>query len=72
MGISPPERIEIRATGRVWGDVVTTAFATEDGAFLRGQVRMEEQIDLKLDGVVDLAPSNPTLNSPEDNPKEVL
>lgn len=66
------ERIEIRATGRVWGDVVTTAFATEDGAFLRGQVRMEEQIDLKLDGVVDLAPSNPTLNSPEDNPKEVL
>lgn len=43
------EKLEIRSTGRVWGDVVTTAFATEEGAFLRGQVRMEEKIDLKLD-----------------------
>ncbi len=43
------EKLEIRSTGRVWGDVVTTAFATEEGAFLRGQVRMEEKIELKLD-----------------------
>jgi cytoskeletal protein CcmA (bactofilin family) len=42
------EKVEIRATGRVWGDVVTAAFATEEGAFLRGQIRMEEQIDLGL------------------------
>jgi cytoskeletal protein CcmA (bactofilin family) len=42
------EKVEIRATGRVWGDVVTAAFATEEGAFLRGQIRMEEQIDLSL------------------------
>lgn len=40
------ERVEVRSTGRVWGDVVTAAFATEEGAFLRGQIRMEEQIDL--------------------------
>ncbi len=42
------ERLEIRSTGRVWGDVVTVAFSTEDGSFLRGQVRMEEEIDLGL------------------------
>ncbi len=40
------EKVEIRATGRVWGNVVTAAFATEEGAFLRGQIRMEEQVDL--------------------------
>jgi cytoskeletal protein CcmA (bactofilin family) len=42
------DKVEIRKTGRVWGDVVTAAFATEEGAFLRGQVRMEEQVDLGL------------------------
>ncbi len=40
------EKVEIRRTGRVWGDVVTTAFSTEEGAFLRGQIRMEETVDL--------------------------
>jgi cytoskeletal protein CcmA (bactofilin family) len=40
------EKLEIRSTGRVWGNVVTAAFATEEGAFLRGQVRMEERIDM--------------------------
>lgn len=42
------EKVEIRATGRVWGDVVTAAMSTEEGAFLRGQIRMEEKIDLAL------------------------
>jgi cytoskeletal protein CcmA (bactofilin family) len=42
------EKLEIRSTGRVWGNVTTTAFATEEGAFLRGQITMEEQIDLGL------------------------
>ena len=45
------EKVEIRATGRVWGDVVTTAFSTEEGAFLRGQIQMEEQLDLGLQDV---------------------
>ena len=40
------EKIEIRSTGRVWGNVVTASFATQEGAFLRGQIRMEEQVDL--------------------------
>jgi cytoskeletal protein CcmA (bactofilin family) len=42
------EKVEIRATGRIWGDVITAAFATEEGAFLRGQIRMEEQVDIGL------------------------
>ena len=42
------EKVEIRRTGRVWGDVVTAAFSTEEGAFLRGQIRMEEQVDLGI------------------------
>lgn len=40
------EKIEIRSTGRVWGNVVTASFSTEEGAFLRGQIRMEEQVDI--------------------------
>lgn len=43
------EKLEIRSTGRVWGDVVAVAFATEEGAFLRGQITMEEKIDLHLE-----------------------
>ena len=42
------EKVEIRSTGRVWGNVVTAAFATEEGAFLRGQITMEEQVDIGL------------------------
>ncbi|MBN1537941.1 MAG: polymer-forming cytoskeletal protein [Anaerolineales bacterium] len=42
------ERVEIRASGRVWGDVVTAAFATEEGAFLRGHITMEEKVDIGL------------------------
>jgi cytoskeletal protein CcmA (bactofilin family) len=43
------EKVEIRSTGRVWGDIVTIAFATEEGAFLRGQIRMEDAVDLGFD-----------------------
>jgi cytoskeletal protein CcmA (bactofilin family) len=43
------QKVEIRSTGRVWGDIVTTGFATEEGAFLRGQIRMEDAVDLGLD-----------------------
>jgi cytoskeletal protein CcmA (bactofilin family) len=42
------EKVEIRSTGRVWGDVVVATFATEEGAFLRGQIRMEETVDIEL------------------------
>jgi cytoskeletal protein CcmA (bactofilin family) len=43
------QKLEIRSTGRVWGDVITTSFVTEDGAFLRGQIRMEDDVDLGLE-----------------------
>lgn len=35
-------KVEILRTGKIWGDLVTSGFATEDGAYLRGQIRMLE------------------------------
>ncbi len=43
------DKLEIRSTGRVWGNVVVSAFSTEEGAFLRGQVTMEDQVDLQIE-----------------------
>ncbi len=40
------ERLEIRSTGKVWGNVITTSFSTEEGAFLRGQVTMEDKVEI--------------------------
>ncbi len=51
------QKLEIRASGRVWGDVITTAFVTEEGAFLRGQIRMEETVDLDLEPAPEATPS---------------
>ena len=39
------QKLEIRSSGKVWGDVVTSSFSSEDGAFFRGQMRMEEQVE---------------------------
>ncbi len=47
------QKLEIRSSGRVWGDVVTTAFVTDEGAFLRGQIRMEETVELDLETAPD-------------------
>lgn len=51
------QKLEIRASGRVWGDVITTAFVTEEGAFLRGQIRMEETVELDLEPAPESTPS---------------
>jgi cytoskeletal protein CcmA (bactofilin family) len=51
------QKVEIRSTGRIWGDIVTTAFATEEGAFLRGQIRMEDAVDLDLDVTAGSTPA---------------
>lgn len=48
-GCITAEKLDIRSTGRVWGDVVVVALATEEGAFLRGQVRMEEKIEFQVE-----------------------
>ncbi len=37
------DRVEIRSTGRVWGDVTAVRFSTEEGAYLRGKIQMEEE-----------------------------
>ncbi len=41
-------KVEITSTGRVWGNVTTLAFSTQEGAFLRGQITMEDELDLGL------------------------
>jgi len=72
------ERVEIRASGRVWGDVVTVAFSTEDGAFLRGQIQMEEKVDIsqaipeKGDFGVQFDESGPEPRSGEDQQSDEL
>ena len=38
------KRVEIRSTGRVWGNVTTVLFSTEEGAYLRGEIQMEEEV----------------------------
>jgi cytoskeletal protein CcmA (bactofilin family) len=48
------EKLEIRATGRVYGNVVVQSISTDEGAFLRGTVTMEEKVDL-----LDLPESQP-------------
>ena len=50
------QKLEIRSSGRVWGDVTTTAFVTDEGAFLRGQIRMEETVELGLETAQQAAP----------------
>ncbi len=56
------ERLEIRSTGKVWGNVVTAAFSTEEGAFLRGQITMEDK--------VEISPAPAPESSPESAPLE--
>lgn len=47
------ERLEIRSTGKVWGNVVTVSFSTEEGAFLRGQITMEDKVDVGAEAVAE-------------------
>jgi cytoskeletal protein CcmA (bactofilin family) len=58
------ERLEIRSTGKVWGNVITVTFSTEEGAFLRGQITMEEKVEIRpavlTEAVPDSAPPEAT------------
>ena len=61
------EKVEIRSTGRVWGNVVATSFATEEGAFLRGQIQMEDKVE-----IVDTAePLKEIAYSDDDQPPQI-
>lgn len=64
------QKLEIRSSGRVWGDVITTAFVTDEGAFLRGQIRMEESVDLGLEAMqpAEPEPDEPPSPMPEAEP----
>jgi len=61
------EKLEIRGTGRVWGDVTVVSLATEEGAFLRGQVRMEEHIEVQIES--DIEPTQP-IQTPSEGTNE--
>ncbi len=65
------EKVEIRSSGRVWGNVVTAAFSTEEGAFLRGQITMEEHVDIGVAQPVE-PDQTPVENlSPEATPESM-
>ena len=65
------EKVEIRAGGRVWGDVTTVAMSTEEGAFLRGQIQMEEKVQLDITHpVVESASSDSTTGETQQNNPE--
>ena len=57
------EKLEIRSTGRVWGNVVTEAFSTEEGAFLRGQVTMEEKVEIDEEDSIETEQDEPEPDS---------
>src|SRR5512143_35963 len=62
------ERLEIRASGKVWGNVVTASFSTEEGAFLRGQITMEDKVDISAgpmpEPVPAVLPPTPDVSQP--------
>jgi cytoskeletal protein CcmA (bactofilin family) len=40
------QKVEIARTGRVWGGVATSSFVTDEGAFLKGQITMQDEVEL--------------------------
>lgn len=62
------KRVEIRSTGRVWGDVTTVKFSTEEGAYLRGKIQMEEEE--VPEEPPEQAPSEDQPSKPELKPKK--
>jgi cytoskeletal protein CcmA (bactofilin family) len=52
------ERLEIRSTGKVWGNVVTETFSTEEGAFLRGQITMEDKVEIEPESLDENIPQS--------------
>jgi cytoskeletal protein CcmA (bactofilin family) len=65
-GCITAEKLDIRSTGRIWGDVTVVALSTEEGAFLRGQVRMEEKVDLHFEPEIE--PTSLSIEAAPPNP----
>jgi cytoskeletal protein CcmA (bactofilin family) len=64
------ERLEIRSTGKVWGNVVTVSFSTEEGAFLRGQITMEEKVEIQIPPSGEIPTEITSLETPIEMPNE--
>lgn len=66
------ERVEIRSTGKVWGNVKTARFTTEEGAYLRGKIQMEEATNEEVSPAPDPGEKEQDAKSsrPELKPKE--
>ena len=66
------KRVEIRSTGRVWGDVTTVRFSTEEGAYLRGTIQMEEAVEEVKDEqpVSEIIPDEKPVEKPTLKPKK--
>lgn len=62
------KRVEIRSTGRVWGDVATVKFSTEEGAYLRGKIQMEEAEE--EEETAGTSPDEKEPSQPELKPKQ--
>ncbi|HDD56180.1 MAG TPA: polymer-forming cytoskeletal protein [Chloroflexi bacterium] len=62
------KKVEIRSTGRVWGDVTTVKFSTEEGAYLRGKIQMEEE-EIP-EGSAEQSPDEERASLPELKPKK--
>jgi cytoskeletal protein CcmA (bactofilin family) len=66
------KKVEIRSTGRVWGDVTTVKFSTEEGAYLRGKIQMEEEEEPDLqDQPPAPEPDQEQPSGPELKPKKI-
>lgn len=63
------KKVEIRSTGRVWGDVTTVKFSTEEGAYLRGKIQMEEE--QTPDQPSETEPDQDQPSGPELKPKKI-
>ena len=62
------QKVEIRSTGRVWGDVTTVKFSSEEGAYLRGNIQMEkEEVP---EGLPDQEPDEEQPSQPALKPKK--
>ena len=63
-------KVEIRSTGRVWGDVTAVKFSTEEGAYLRGKIQMEEEQEQPPEKTVELSSQEEEGSQPNLKPKE--
>jgi cytoskeletal protein CcmA (bactofilin family) len=67
------DRVEIRSTGKVWGNVTAVRFSTEEGAYLRGKIQMEEEAEEEVSPEAEDLPkegSKPALKPKKEKAKE--